>query len=376
MARSRRLITSYSATEGRHACKAQRDIKIAVTDILGRHLIAKRNLPAGAILYEAQAHAIGLHEEWSRRVCAFCHKSQGSWDRPLEIVCETCERASYCSNSCREKHEWTSSAGFVPHRWVCGGLACLGSLMEEESLVKARLVLEALAKRYAHGEAGASSEVRLNFIEFRALQHEQCQEADLSEDVDDEAASYFQRWANSMRRALEACEWPDLPHIPNETLFALVSSIDLNCFQCYSPDAKETVMGAACYLGGAVLLNHSCEPNCWADTRTGAFPTLTLRTWRPIKAGEMLTIGYVDGTLPKEERQERLRSQYHFACACSLCVADAAKSRPPWLILKMHIYGSHYLVALAALLGGYYLEALVWIVSYFFVWLKVLGYRI
>ena len=135
-------------------------------------------------------------------------------------------------------------------------------------------------------------------------------------------------------------------------------------------------MGAACYLGGAALLNHSCEPNCWADTNAQAFPTLSLRTWRPVKAGEMLTITYVDGTLPVDGRQERLRSQYLFTCACSLCVAEAARNRPPWLMLKMHIYGGHYLVAVAALVSGHYLEALVWLVLYFFVWIKVLGFRI
>jgi len=49
-----------------------------------------------------------------------------------------------------------------------------------------------------------------------------------------------------------------------------------------------------------------------------------IRALRNISAGEELTIAYVDVAHPLLQRQELLRSQYHFTCDCPYCVAEAS----------------------------------------------------
>jgi len=48
-----------------------------------------------------------------------------------------------------------------------------------------------------------------------------------------------------------------------------------------------------------------------------------IRALRDIASGEELTIAYVDVAHPLQQRQELLRSQYHFTCDCPYCVAEA-----------------------------------------------------
>ncbi|KAL1667185.1 hypothetical protein GGF50DRAFT_49164 [Schizophyllum commune] len=75
----------------------------------------------------------------------------------------------------------------------------------------------------------------------------------------------------------------------------------------------------------ASRINHSCSPNAkWEwDRKTLA---LTLRAVRPIRAGEEITINYVDVALPRAERRARLRATYHFDCHCPACARDDPRS--------------------------------------------------
>ncbi|KAH9947569.1 SET domain-containing protein [Amylocystis lapponica] len=69
------------------------------------------------------------------------------------------------------------------------------------------------------------------------------------------------------------------------------------------------------------LLNHSCVPN--AVTKYIITPSECVRmevvALRPIAAGEEVTIPYLDPALPFNTRQEALRANYGFTCACLLC---------------------------------------------------------
>ena len=65
---------------------------------------------------------------------------------------------------------------------------------------------------------------------------------------------------------------PPASDVDDAALYALASGIDLNSFAVHAPGA-EGAMGAACYLGGATLFNHSCDPNC---RMRNELPTLTI----------------------------------------------------------------------------------------------------
>ncbi|KAI0752933.1 hypothetical protein C8Q80DRAFT_1267396 [Daedaleopsis nitida] len=65
-------------------------------------------------------------------------------------------------------------------------------------------------------------------------------------------------------------------------------------------------------------INHSCSPNAtysW-DLET---LTITVRALFPIRAGEQVTISYINATEVYDRRQEELRSKYNFTCKCTAC---------------------------------------------------------
>ena len=74
----------------------------------------------------------------------------------------------------------------------------------------------------------------------------------------------------------------------------------------------------------ASLMQHSCEPSCEvsiADMAQGS--VLTLRTTRDVRAGESLSITYLDADAPVAERRGQLSSQHGFLCQCAKCCREA-----------------------------------------------------
>jgi hypothetical protein len=74
--------------------------------------------------------------------------------------------------------------------------------------------------------------------------------------------------------------------------------------------------GPAVYKS-ASRFNHSCTPNC-NQSPSDVTGEMGIHTVRDIKAGEELTVYYVDPEQPQEARQRRL-DDYEFLCKCSAC---------------------------------------------------------
>lgn len=68
--------------------------------------------------------------------------------------------------------------------------------------------------------------------------------------------------------------------------------------------------------------NHDCRPNAayYVDQSTLMHITTAVR---PIKAGEEITITYLDPLAPHADRQERAQSHWGFGCTCAYCSATA-----------------------------------------------------
>ena len=76
------------------------------------------------------------------------------------------------------------------------------------------------------------------------------------------------------------------------------------------------------YLGGAPFFNHACEPSC-AIVHT--LPSLIVRTRRPVRRGETLSIAYIDTQrvyAALDARRGRLQLSYGFHCRCERCLAE------------------------------------------------------
>lgn len=104
--------------------------------------------------------------------------------------------------------------------------------------------------------------------------------------------------------------------MPEETVAKLMFQIRTN--------AVEVDVGgkAACALSAWVgYTNHSCEPS--AAVSVGRDGRVTMVALRAIKAGEEVSISYINGATALEERQEVLKEHYGFSCKCPKCLRES-----------------------------------------------------
>jgi len=82
--------------------------------------------------------------------------------------------------------------------------------------------------------------------------------------------------------------------------------------------------------------NHSCNPNCeavWSEEigQNQVYACIE------IKAGEELSLSYIEHRAPREERQEELLEDYKFQCRCSACEsADPDCDERRMRMLELH----------------------------------------
>ncbi|KKY31872.1 putative het domain protein [Diaporthe ampelina] len=68
--------------------------------------------------------------------------------------------------------------------------------------------------------------------------------------------------------------------------------------------------------------NHDCRPNAAYHVDQSTLMHITTAV-RPVKAGEEITITYLDPLAPRADRQERAQSHWGFGCTCPHCSATA-----------------------------------------------------
>lgn len=74
-----------------------------------------------------------------------------------------------------------------------------------------------------------------------------------------------------------------------------------------------------CLFQTFARINHSCTPNAHAHYRTGGREVVY--AVHDIQAGDEITIGYFDITMPLSDRQQRAMS-WGFQCSCPACTYD------------------------------------------------------
>ncbi|KAJ1962619.1 hypothetical protein GGI12_002546 [Dipsacomyces acuminosporus] len=134
-----------------------------------------------------------------------------------------------------------------------------------------------------------------------------------------------QQWENVydlMKKALcpppAECGLQAFDKIPKKILNELFSYNEwLNLIGKYSLNDQN---------GGFYLLqsclNHSCDPNCVCVHPNDGKYRATIKTLRPIKAGEEMTITYVNPRDGFAARQKELRDWYMFECKCDRCLKE------------------------------------------------------
>lgn len=112
-------------------------------------------------------------------------------------------------------------------------------------------------------------------------------------------------WAEAQRRH------PHDPTQPNHTFF-------------FHIDEDHVIDGNA-HGNAARWINHSCDPNCWADERQGRI-FVTAR--RAIAAGEELNYDY--GLFVQERYSRRLKADYACHCGAAHCRGTMLAPKRGW----------------------------------------------
>ncbi|PWW46891.1 SET domain-containing protein [Melaminivora alkalimesophila] len=116
----------------------------------------------------------------------------------------------------------------------------------------------------------------------------------------------------------ERISWPEAqrrhPHDPDQPNHTFYFHVD-----------DDLVIDAKFGGNSSRWINHSCEPNCWADERDGR---IFITALRDIEAGEELNYDY--GLVLEERYTRKLKAEYACHCGSATCRGTLLAPKRGW----------------------------------------------
>ncbi|CAG8454935.1 24281_t:CDS:2 [Dentiscutata erythropus] len=234
---------------------------------------------------------------------------------PIESLkrCSRCHKAFYCNVKC-QKLAWSAH-----HKILCPiykkeeNKTLDSDYMDEEMLRRVALRLDKYMKKKSYYEAEKISLIdlneKINCETFLTLMSHR-------EKRTPEQLEKFKTIAKNVFSDL------DLQNITQDELITYLCKFSCNNFNL--DDSQLFSFGEGTYPIGS-LINHSCRPNAIMMYSIGqqisSGPQI-LRSIENIKAGEEITISYVDVAMSRTSRQKLLSEKYFFKCQCSRCSSN------------------------------------------------------
>lgn len=272
----------------------------------GRCVSASSALQAGSVVLRQAPLAKLLHPWLWDSHCFLCFKRLPSARESCVVVGESIR---YCSTNCLEseskvdkkfEHSFLDALVSVVER-----VEGLNRMMLSDILLAARVLRRSNKKEFADfiamefHDASADREQQYSLMAKILLQSSLLGRPNRARQFSEEfAVTVFKRFTSNN--------------------FAVTDSLLVS-------------VGAA-VIPEAALLNHSCLPNCvatWSDAGQ-----LTFRLIVDVPAGTELTHSYIEAACAAKGRQEILRQDYAFQCACDLCVSPPDVVIPKCLVFK------------------------------------------
>ncbi|XP_072433185.1 histone-lysine N-methyltransferase Smyd1-like isoform X1 [Chiloscyllium punctatum] len=271
-------------------------VEIFDTDGKGRGLKAKQDLLTGDVVFAEPAYAAVVFDNLVYEVCHSCFKKQAKLQR-----CGQCKFAHYCDRTC-QKAAWTE------HKNECLAIRNYGQPTNETVRLASR-ILWRMAR-----EGDNVSEDRLSSL------------ADLQDHVDD-LSEEEKRQLMSDVEVLHKYWRSNDQRFDSQSISHIFGVINCNGFTISDQRGLQAV-GVGLFPN-LCLVNHDCWPNCTVILNNGnrsavnsMFHTqmrIELRAIQKIKAGEELTVSYVDFLKLSAERRSQLKKHYYFDCTCEHC---------------------------------------------------------
>ncbi|XP_059819411.1 histone-lysine N-methyltransferase SMYD1b isoform X1 [Hypanus sabinus] len=262
----------------------------------GRGLKTKQEVWSGDVVFAEPAYAAVVFDNLTQQVCHGCFKKQGKLRR-----CTQCKFAHYCDRTC-QRAAWTE------HKNECTAIRKLGKAPSESVRLASRILWR------MSREGDIVSEDRLMSIEnlqdhLDDLSEEEKQQLTLDVEV-------FQKYWDSSDQ-----------QVGTQSISHIFGVINCNGFTISDQRGLQAV-GVGLFPN-LCLVNHDCWPNCTVmlnngnhDAVNSMFHTqmrIELRANQQIKAGEEMTVSYVDFLNLSADRRKMLKKHYYFDCSCEHC---------------------------------------------------------
>lgn len=252
----------------------------------GHGLRATAPLRPGELLFRSDPLAYTVCRGRRGVVCDHCLLGKEKLMR-----CSQCQVARYCSAKCQKK-------AWPDHKREC---KCLKSCKPRYPPDSVRLLGRVVFKLME--EKPSESEKLYSFYDL---------ESNINRLTDDKKEGLTHLVVTFQHFTRE--EIRDPSQLPSSfDIFEAFAKLICNSFTICDAEMQEVGVGL---YPSVSLLNHSCDPNCCI---VFSGPHLLLHAVRDIKAGEELTICYLDMLMTSEGRRKQLREQYCFECDCFRC---------------------------------------------------------
>ncbi|XP_067898585.1 histone-lysine N-methyltransferase Smyd1-like isoform X2 [Heterodontus francisci] len=258
-------------------------VEIFNTDGKGRGLKAKQELLSGDVVFAEPAYAAVVFDNLTHQVCHSCFKKQTKLQR-----CGQCKFAHYCDRTCQR-------AAWSEHKNECVAIRNYGKPINETIRLASR-VLWRMAR-----EGDIVSEDRISSLE------------DLQDHVDDLSEEEKTQLTSDVE-VLGSFWHSNNQHFDIQSIAHIFGVINCNGFTISDQHGLQAV-GVGLFPN-LCLINHDCWPNCTVILNNGK---IELRAIQKIKAGEELTVSYVDFLNLSADRRNQLKKHYYFDCTCEYC---------------------------------------------------------
>ena len=292
----------------------------------GRHLVAKRALPAGSVVLAADAFALiptgGQQQDeevqsddsaLGQRVLARLEQLEFSHDDDVELVSEVLQTADAVAN----RSAFTDQESKGIRRMEMHG--------DKESLRLAALALVQSAQDTPAEEQARGVHYRLSFQDVADLMSH---ESHIKKRPEDWAA--LRNSAQLLRRALGAApaaasEDSVLGSLTVDGMASLLLRIKYNAHAIHNSDSHSRKVGLGLFPAAAYI-NHGCSANVVYSHVNGG-RTIVFRALRPIAAGETVVYSYIEPLQPVEERRQLLSDAFLIPKAVGQRGGVSAKER-------------------------------------------------
>ena len=295
----------------------------------GRSIVAERDLLAGELVLRERAFAYDLlpsHRDGAR--CDACFAPGDSLQR-----CVGCKQRYYCSTACQRLH-WTTGGHKANCKFEKGGrsldpsVALCAALLRREAALAAKTKTKTKTKKTKTKtkEEETILPPAAAWSDLLALTGREwpppvkvAEPMEIEIEISAEASdAELLAAATEVRERVADVENSLLPPIELLALFRANN---------FAITTDTLVAAGSGVFPAAALLNHSCAPNCVvtfdlaaaAGGGTGMPPVLSLRTVRPVAAGEELMHSYVAIGQPAAQRRAALFASHRFFCRCDRC---------------------------------------------------------